>query len=72
MEEEGPVIFTKKKKKSFVPQLEVTLQCKHPNRIGLLNSERLTLHHFMIRRGKHRKNEERKELNMAHNQTLGK
>lgn len=72
MEEEGLVIFTKKKKKSFVPQLEIILQGKYPNRIGLLNSERLTLHHSMIRKSKHRKKEERTQLNMAHNQTLGK
>lgn len=62
MEEAGLVIFIKKK--SFVLQLEIILQCKHPDRTGLLNSERLTLHHSMIRKWNHRKNEETKQLNM--------
>lgn len=46
-QQKGLVTFTEKK--SFIPQLEMTTNANIPHRLGLLNSESLTLDHSIIR-----------------------
>lgn len=49
-QQKGLVTFTEKK--SFIPQLEMTTNANIPHRLGLLNSESLTLLDHSIIRGR--------------------
>jgi len=72
MGEEGLVIFKKKKKVFHSAIRNKTTNANTPDRICLLNSERLRLDHSIIKESKYRENQERKQLIMAHNQTVGR